>query len=265
MTTEDKPNYVTEGIAIAGFTLFSYIIAFQYESGFCSYWQIPKYFIDISLTTAVAAGLGLLSFLLGIFLIVNLPISLLDNKISKEDSLQRRVIIFHLGVLFFLIALIKGYGVSAVTIFFTVFILIIDSILFFIPWYLDKRKNPEKTDIFKRITRYNESSINSNDGYHWVYILFGSKLYWILLFIIPVVSLIASAAGSASAKQQQDYLVVESDGLILVKRYGETYILRTIDLTNNKVSGQILIWRSEDIANHKFSPKFLNNIEIANS
>ena len=93
----------------------------------------------------------------------------------------------------------------------------------------------------------------------------GAKIYWLLPFIIPVVTLFASAAGSASARRPQTYLVVESEGLILIKRYGKIYILRPIDLQNNKVSGEIFIWQNENIAKHKLSPKYLKKIEITKS
>ena len=265
MNNKEKSNYLTEGIAIAGFTLFSYIIAFQYESGFCSHWKIPEYFIDISLTTVVAAGLSLFFFVSWVFIIINIPISLLDKELSKEDSFRKRVVIYHIGLLSILFALFLGYGISLIPIYLLLVFLLLDCVMLLLPWYLDKRKHPEKTNFFERITRSNESIVEPKDGFAWFRLLMGAKIYWLLLCIIPIVTIIASAAGTAAARRSQTYLVVESEGLILIKRYGGTYILRPIDLRNNKVGGEILIWQSEDIAKHKLTPKFLKKIKITES
>jgi len=162
-----------------------------------------------------------------------------------------------------LIAVWQGFGFSFVTIVLTTTFLILDVILLLVPWYLDKRKHSEKADFFKRITRAQEGNEEPKTGYYWFRIIMGAKLYWLVLCILPIMMLLAVAAGSAYAKKQQNFLVVESEGLILIKRYGESYILRTIDLSKNNVSGEIVIWRSEDIAKHKLSPKVIKNIEIA--
>lgn len=149
MKIESKSNYLTEGIIVAVVTLFIYIIAFEYESGFCSFWKIPKCFINISVANVVSAGLGLFSLLWGSFMLVNLPVTLLHEELSKEDSFRRRIIVVHLGILFIFFVMIQSFGFSLWLILIFVFLtLMVDFIHLFIPWYADKKENTESADFF---------------------------------------------------------------------------------------------------------------------
>lgn len=263
MDPKNKENYFTEGIIIAIFTLLSYVVAYQYESGFCSYWGIPKFFIDISLTSVVSAGLGIFFFMLWLLIIMNVPIIFFDKALSKEDSLQKRLIIFHLIFFAVLIATLRGYGISFIPIFLTAMVGILDIFLFILPWWTDRKKYPEKADFFERLSREYQDKKEPKDGYYWFMSIGGAKPYYFFILILPLVTLIASAAGSASAKNTTNFMIVKSENLILIKKYGNNYILRPIDTSNNKVSNEIIVWDSKNIAKYRLSPKLLKNIEIA--
>jgi len=259
----EKSNYVSEGIILGAFTLASYIIAFKYESGFCSYWQIPTYFIEIPLTAVVAAGLSLFVFLFWIFLIMNLPIALLDKELSQEDSLRRRVVIFHLGFVAVLIALLQGYGFSFATLFLLLIVLVIDGIFLLFPWWSDKRKNPSDAGFFERIKRSNGAAYEPKDGFRWFCSLTGSKPYYLLLVIIPIINLISSAAGAADARNAKHFLVIEQQNLMLIKKYGDTFIFRPIDFSSNKVADEIIVWAAEDVSKHRLSIRMLKDPELS--
>lgn len=260
MNTDNRSKYLTEGVVIAASTIVSYIIAFKYEQGFCSYWAIPTYLIEISLTSIIAAGMGLFSFLLLLFLIMDLPITLIHGELSKEDSLKKRIIIFHLIFFVLLVAILLGYGISLILLFLIFIVVVMDVICFLLPWWNDKKKNPDTATFSERIIRSDYGYNNSLFGL--VRSLIGKNIYLTIFVVTPLVTFIASAAGSATAKNAQRYLVVESENLILIKKYGDIYILRPIDTANNKVNNQIVLWRSEDIAKYRLVPKLLNKIEI---
>ena len=263
MNAVKKDNYITEGIIIAGFTLLSYVMAYEYETGFCSYWGIPRFFIDISLTAVISSGLSIFFFVLWLLIIMNVPITFLDKALSKEDSFQKRLIVFHLIFMALLVATLRGYGISFIPLFFTGTVVVIDLFLFIIPWWRDKKKNPDKASFFERLSRSFQDQRKPKNIYDWIRSIAGAKPFYIFIVILPLITLVASAAGSASAKNTTKFMVVESENLILIKKYGENYILRPIDSSNNKVANEIIVWNGENIAKYRLTPKRIKNIKIA--
>lgn len=263
MNTVKKENYITEGIIIAAFTLLSYVMAYEYETGFCSYWGIPRFFIDISLTAVVSAGLSIFFFVLWLLIIMNVPIMFFDKALSKEDSLQKRFIVSHLIFLAVLIASLRGYGISFIPIFLAGSVIVLDLFCFILPWWIDKKKNPGSASFFERLSRSFQDQREPKNIYDWLMSIAGAKPVYIFIIILPLLTLVASAAGSASAKNATQFMLVESENLILIKKYGENYFLRPIDSSSNKVASEIIVWNGENIAKYKLTPKQIKNIKIA--
>jgi len=272
---------ISEGILVAGFTLLSYLLAYQYEYGFCSYWQIPEYFITISVTTAVAAGLSVVGAFILLIIYVNIPVMLLEKELSEGASYKKFIIIVHIIFFGYLVVKAMGYGVSGLLAYVLAF-LFIDIFVLFIPWLKDKRMHPEKVGFFERIVRQDKKKREPKDTLDWLFPWLDRKAYIIIFFIIILMSEIAPAIGRKNARPPRKYLVTESNKLmgmetvpvnskmlfkkqqlILIKKYGDSYILRPIDLETNKVKNKIVIWESEELASCQFMPKYFKSFDFS--
>lgn len=265
MNKIDTSKYLNEGLIIAGFTLLSYVIAYKFECGFCEYWQLPIFLIKINLTTAIASGLSLFSFLMFLFIFINFFISIFENELSQKDSIKRRLIIYHIGAVFVLIALFMGYGISFLPIFILFLIILFDVPLIFIPWYIDKKKYPKDENIFNRIARSFEEESRSNNAFDWLSLLLGKNIILLIFVGLPILTLLASSAGIYYAKGTQNFYIVENRNLLLLKKYDDTYVLRPVDLLKNEVGNELYIWRNEEIGKEKLVKKRLTNIKMIKS
>ena len=180
-------SHLSEASAIALLTFIGYVVAFHYEKGFCSFWNIPSYLIEISIPSVITAVFGLFSSLIVIFLVMNLPISLLSDELDKPNSLKKRFIILNLFFGAILVGLARGYGLSVTFYAFLIFLVIIQSIFILLPWLIDRLKNPEKTGFFDRVTRNYQSTREPKSLFDRASETLGSRFY--LMFVFDIVLL----------------------------------------------------------------------------
>ncbi len=257
---ENKRNYLTEGVAIAVLTLIGYVAAYQFEVGFCSFWQIPNYFIDISLLTVITSNIAFIYFLLAIMFCI-LPIELIFKKILKHRSKLRILVIIDIVCVFILISTFRGYGTDSKFYIYLIGIILLN-IFMFTNWYVSVKKHTEeKKSDGESVQEDKEPEVPS--GFFELLLSILGMRFFLVLMLLPMSISIASAAGSFHAKQPKNYLVIKPEGLVLIKRYGETYILKNIDLETNIMGGEILIWRGEDIAKYQLTPIKLKNVSIS--
>lgn len=182
----ESKRFLTEGMAISLFTLLSYIIAYRFESGFCNYWHIPNFFIEVSITTILNAALSLFSFSLMIFIFLNALFGLFGNPFNQTDSLRNRFIIVHLFYSVFLLVILVAYGLS-ITFFLLLFIvLLLDFTSIIVPWYIDKKEFPEKTAFFGRLERSFIEEEKGNSILDTISSKFGAKVA-LMLALLPII------------------------------------------------------------------------------
>lgn len=261
----DTSKYLNEGLIIAGFTLLSYIIAYEFERSFCEYWQLPVFFIKINLTTAIASGLSLFSFLLILFFLLNYLFSIFNKEISEKDNIKNIIIIYHIGAAVFLTAVIKGYGVSIIPLSLFLAIIFLDIKFILFRWYKDKKKYPEHEEFFNRIDRSFKEESKCSNAFDWLALYNGGKIFIFIIAFLPLIMVLASSAGNYRARSTSNFYVIEEKNLVLLKIYDDIYMLRPVDLSKNEIGKDIYIWRNEELAKEKIIKKRLINIKMVKS
>ncbi len=255
-------SLASEGLMLAAFTAASYVVAYQYESGFSSYWQIPSYLIDISITSVVASALGLFTLFVFTALIVNLPVTMLGEELERKMDLRKKIVIINLSFFIVMVAIFIGYGFTLVPISLFVFILVLQIIVIGIPWAFDKKKNPNPAGFFERLAREYSVKKEPNSGYYYLEQMIGKRQYYLVVAVIPALILLSSSAGRLSARMQNTYAIVEEDSLVILKKYNDIFILRPINIKEKSVSRRLLLWTQNDFSEKSVVTKFTGRVEL---
>lgn len=106
MDETKKQGWVTEGLILALAPVLGYFFAFQYESGYASYFKYPKELINIGLPQIVIATITLWTGIMLIFMFIE-SITMMMPKTQR--GLSDSIIKFLPLVLFFIGSLL-AYG-----------------------------------------------------------------------------------------------------------------------------------------------------------
>lgn len=86
--SEEQSRLISDGTVIALATASGYLVAFQYESGYASYFGIPVYLITPNITTVFVAGLALVSLVVMMLVYFDGIVSLVGRR---AQSLPRPI------------------------------------------------------------------------------------------------------------------------------------------------------------------------------
>lgn len=120
MTVSDnskKPSFFYEGIAIAIFTGLSYLFAYSYERGYCSYYNIPQEFISISVTNVLVVAVTLIGFIAPLWIWGGHSSSLMKAAFKDKQKPVGRalILITNAFIVFYLIIAFNIFGLSLIT------------------------------------------------------------------------------------------------------------------------------------------------------
>jgi hypothetical protein len=233
--------WLRDGLLVAIVLTAAYLIAFRYESGFASFFEIPKQLIEISLTTLLMLGAG------STLVIVWLTIAASDLWIIRRQA--KHVLNLHLrmfGVYF-------STGVFIVWFFFNhhwiawLVLLSATALIgvwtFFPPSLIfqqDQRRYLERYNaLARRRFKKHENSLSSAIEQRW-----GKDVVTIFWFFLGGLGL-AWWAGNFQASHQEEYYVLDAQPERVVLRfYGDMLITAPFNRDSRQVERQIIIQRT---------------------
>lgn len=83
---------LSEGILIATASSVAYLLTFQYEKGFVSYWGVPAQFVSVGLVNVLYAAVLLIGFIFLAASLVNLVVQLLPVRFFDNPVASRRLV-----------------------------------------------------------------------------------------------------------------------------------------------------------------------------
>lgn len=229
---------LSEGLLIALISSGSYLLTFQYEKGYAAYFGIPSSFINLSLTNVLYIAALLTGFILSAFPFANiLTIVLFSNIIRNQTIASYLFITVMLAIMAFFPAYIFGSWV--VFIVSLIMFLMYVGIIFIIPLIAHRKKG----SYIKRLEAQAEIDLDPNiiNLFDLISFKFGKLgTLLILLFIISVS--FASTAGSASAINQEEFLVNQSKPeMVLLRTYGDNLIFAPFDRNTKEVQKSFVV------------------------
>jgi hypothetical protein len=220
---------------IAPLTAISYGVAFLYKVGYFMYFNLPTFFIDLTLNALISALMGILpiffSFLLFLPKVIE-DIKNMNSKIEEFGGMNKKKLIFQtilvligfMLYLLFLIAIIKyiGYGVLiwvAIAIFSVVFIFVVI-----------------------RLYRRNR---------------YFTIVTWTLIFLL----ISSFSIGLSDATTNREYVILEMDKTkyVIIETYKEYYIIAPVDIKKKKIAPNYKLVEMKDL---EISIKKIGNLSI---
>lgn len=251
---QDNPNQrfaFSEAILLALLTIISYVSAYSYECGYAAYFGIPVDFIELSLDVALRAGIGILFFTLLIAFTINLPIILLHGELTRQDDLRRRAVIVHVFFLIGLVTIIRGFGfVWWMICAFLAVVVLLDVLVLLVPYLVDRKSFPEEAPFFHRIAR--QAGDEPHSAYSILERVIDRRLNLALFAGLPLLMFFAYAAGVGSARNESAFRVSDSDNLVLIRRYGDSFALRSLSDDSKLLRDPVVLWSREQLSNRSF-------------
>ena len=251
MNRERPSLLLTNTIIVGLLTVLGYIAAYEYEIGFCLYWNIPNYLIELSLTQIISTCLAVFFFALSLVFVANLSFVLFGRLSWQNSWLLKRVVIINSLSFAYLYAVAYGYGFGTSLFVTAVLSLFANLFICFIPWLQSRYDRDQVCTVSEGAVQSDKD--DAKDIYDWVISSFGKSLAIIIMLGLPLVVVGAQACGRRAAIDSNNYFVIESQGLICIKKYGDTYLLRPIDLSTMRVRDNLLVWRGDDISKYNLS------------
>jgi len=232
-------NYISDTILISVLTAFGYITAYCFESGYCTYFNIPTELIEISITRVVTVTLAMFGSLLALGHFVSPFIGLVSS-----ESIVKRLIGKHILVAMFIG--IAWWSVNDVSTFAFILIVPVLELYFdFIHPLLSKRHISgyanKMTAFQSEFSEERARSIWFNDRIQRLM----RRDYAILVLVGLIALMIASGLGRSQAKNQKQFLTTKSpNSIIILRQYGSSLIGVNIDQHNIVINGIHVIERS---------------------
>ena len=222
---------VGEAILLAAFSAYAYLVTFAYEAGFCKFFGIPNYLIEISLTNLLVVAAVLYALFGSSFVLGGLMIYATMPSLDPMHPIALR-----LKRLFIPALLLLGYvalrtehigwllGVFAVLIIaeFVVPIILHRKI----KGYLEKLRHDDRT-------AYGDTPL----------IRMAGKLghTWYLGIILAVILIgLSYDAGQFNAKSQKIFMTIDSN-LVVLRRYGDALVCARLLSNGPEIEPRIVL------------------------
>lgn len=247
-TTEHATNFshiVSEGLAILALTAIVYLYAYFYETGYCSYRRIPTIFITLGvqniLWASAAAIPAVLILLQGHgFLLVGV-----SNPIGRSAAYRLCGIGAAITFLAFLGYLIlTPEFMSPRAFLFTGLLYVL--ILYLLNLHFKKATgtaHPDPRHTEAKIVLHEVLEVFGSTNRNWViYSLTATALFNASLWVL----MIGFALGRAEAMWESSFAVTSDSGELVIRRYGDQFILAKYDASSRRLTGQFRLVNAGD-------------------
>ncbi len=248
-TSSDKRFSLTlsEGILLAVGSSTAYLLTFQYEKGFASYFGIPPQFVSVGLLNVLYGAILLLVFIYVVFSLGNLSLIFIPTRYSGEPVFLRRIL--ELGV-----TLLPAFAVAYLhnnLLWWSLFVggaLLLVFGSFILPLF----RNKTESSYIKKLEAEERKKQNTAVTPTLLSLTvprLGPKLPLILWYSLMSIFLVA-AAGESAAQSQREFLVTTlapQSEVVLLRRYGDELIFAPFDRKTSQVQKTFVVVKVQDL------------------
>src|ERR1700752_13265 len=236
------PLTLSEGLILAIGSSSAYLLTFQYEMGFASYFGIPPQFVSVGLQNVLFGAALLAGFIMIIFGLGDIVVSFIPARYGEEPIFVRKAITVGVGLLgTFTIAYIynkpRWWALCAGVTLLVVFA------VFVLP-AIRNRKETTYIEMLRADAKAKQSKASTPSLGRWFARRVGPSVavtFWFGLLSV----FMAVAAGDATAVQQKEFLVttLASKELVLLRRYGDELIFAPFDRRTSEVQKSFIVMK----------------------
>ncbi len=245
MKGKKKSSLLDKSLVLAGLPFWGYSIAYVFEVGYLSFFNLPNYLIRLSIENVIVTTfiltllISVYSFLIAEYIIFPIVLPGILNKQNPIDYSFRIIIAIYFIIYLPFLALSTN---SDITQFITssIFILITLLVYYFLfPIFLYKNKKISYQNKVAELTKEDNRIITFMD-----FLLSQQALKYTLGLLLIIVSLMLSfAIGKKYASIKSDFLIFTKDhkDFAIVQMYQNDKIGVEIDVKNKKIKKSFLI------------------------
>ncbi len=234
------PFGIADAVFLALVTAATYVAAYQFELGYCTYFSIPLEVIKLSVEVLLVAFVSVVAFLASFFYLLQFLLSITPTRFLERGNRARYIIFFNIGALILGRFAIWTSGFSwPVARTYLLVLLYIDLVILGV-WllvrYLKRHgKWPEKQMPEPLAETVATAKV---DAYTLLYRVFDRRLVRVAL-VFFLVSNISNFAGNGFATNRVLFVRVDALDLIVLCRYGDTFVCKTNKPGTNQLDSGI--------------------------
>lgn len=257
---KNKSSWLTEGIVIAGLTVFSYTIAFVFEAGIADHFGIPFEFIEVSLTGIFVAFITLLTGLLIIYVLLEI---LNPLWVKLSDAIRRRLRLYF-GFFFAIIGslIIAGGSIASLKI-----ILIWFIVMVFIDFIIPALSRKKGKSYVEKVQESHEADLQYDTFFDKLIqnLQIDTRTFKIILFLIFVIFL-SFYSGLGKARKQKEFLVLQSDkNQVVLRKYGDIFITTKVDRDKKELTKTFSVYRFDPGKSFSFKTEMIGPLKTEKS
>lgn len=220
---------LTEGLVLGGIPATAYWFAFLYQLGYCRYFDLPQYFIEINAENVLAAVVGLLGVIGLLHWFADVVILPFGNKFPKTiKSVVRRVLI--------VVTLAGGYAiVTRATL--SNFAMVVVAVLvpLVLPELLVSSFARNGKSYLATLEEVQAAELQRDTVMDRFAGTIGRD--WFSIFVILLfASFLSYFAGGLNARTQQDFVVLAGDPeLVVLRKYESSFVAARFERTNKTI------------------------------
>lgn len=232
---EQNDKLMSSSLFIGALTLSGYLVAFFYEYGYISYFGIPPYLIELSISNILIA---ISALFFSIFLLITVidilaQFDLFDGNTAISRA-RREYLVHVIFACFFIFN--YGFELKYLILFIIIYLFFIFFIYFFPVIFKKKSSDLEKK---YQVQENLESEIIQKGFYYKILQLVGVQTYRIIVFC--VVCVVASyVIGQGEAVRQYEYMVLDTNK-VLIRVYNDNIIMVTFNRDSREFNNEIIL------------------------
>lgn len=245
MTFKISEN-ITDTIVVALLTVLGYVMSYEYEKGYCSYYKIPVEFISINATSITYTICGLTIYLIITFnILLHIHINLRSQSFIKRKTTAYFVEII---IAMFILWIIGFSTINFILLAIVVFIPLMQLlILLMLVIYAKFTKNDsyiKKAEIASMESNNTTGQVTVGD---MLINVIGPKFFITVLVALVVIAL-SYAAGRQQAQSKTKFMVgtLGAEKIFILRQYADLYIGVTVS-NDNKINNKIYLLDNSNI------------------
>jgi len=237
---------IAETLLIALFTASTYIVAYNYEFGFCGHFGIPSDFIRMSPEILIRSFIYVSIFIYIAFIWTNQVIYIILGAIKPENNFKNFVLKLHagFGCLGILIILTFGFSLSGFGKFlilivgFDGIVVLLSAVI--IGW------NEFAKKFAPNLPTMNVENMRPLHGFD-VLGKYVKPSYVIVGIAIVILTILSNMAGIQAARNQQSFLEISSKQLLIIRIYGDHVLCKSFNAGTKKIGKDIILLNLDQI------------------
>lgn len=233
---DKKRTIINEGIFIALIPVYAFLLTYLYELGYCNYFGIPRWLIEINYPNyilALLSVLAIISFSILLFITASMIVPTHINPLLKLKFIRNAIIIIYYIISLYL----NNFKLSYPLLIITLLIVFSDLVL---PLLQYRKIQGYINKLIKDEERESEVISNSLYGYGLSSISLKTRFFIIVLFLLAT---IAYFTGKHDAMDQKEFTFVNDGALryVVLRAYNNKLICGQRDGTTKQLDDNFLI------------------------